>query len=38
MKEFDVPKEYHEQIWLAVRLCKQWLKDNPEKGDSNGYS
>ena len=38
MKWFNVNKEYHEQIWLAVQLCKQWLKDNPEKGDSNGYS
>lgn len=38
MKEFDIPQKYHEQIWLAVQLCEQWLEDNPEKGDSNGYS
>ena len=31
MRKFDVPQNYHEQIWLAVQLCKQWLKDNPEK-------
>jgi carbonic anhydrase/acetyltransferase-like protein (isoleucine patch superfamily) len=35
MKEFDIPEKYHEQIWLAVKLCKQWLKDNPEKGENN---
>ena len=33
MREFNIPQEYHKQIWIAVRLCKQWLKDNPEKGD-----
>lgn len=38
MREFLIPWEYHEQIWIAVRLCKQWLKDNPGKGDNNGYS
>ncbi len=35
MKWFRIPEEYHEQIWLAVRLCKRWLKDNPEKGENN---
>lgn len=38
MKRFNISEKYHEQIWIAVRLCKQWLKDNPEKGDNNGYS
>ena len=33
MEMFDISREYHEQIWLSVQLCKQWLKDNPEKGD-----
>ncbi len=35
MREFLIPWEYHEQIWIAVRLCKQWLKDNPEKEITN---
>ena len=35
MKWFRIPEEYHEQIWLAVRLCKRWLKDNPEKEITN---
>ncbi len=33
MEMFNISREYHEQIWLSVQLCKQWLKDNPEKGD-----
>lgn len=33
MKSFDISEKYHEQIWSSIRLCKQWLKDNPEKGD-----
>ena len=24
---------YHKQIWLAVQLCEQWIKDNPEQKD-----
>ena len=35
MREFDISEEYHKQIWLAVRLCKRWLKDNPEKEITN---
>lgn len=25
-----IPEKLYEQIWLSMRLCKQWIKDNPE--------
>lgn len=31
MNEHYVKKEYHEQMWLAAKMCKQWINDNPER-------
>ena len=30
MKSNGIDAKYHKQIWIAVLLCKQWLRDNPE--------
>lgn len=25
-----IPEKIYEQIWISMKLCEQWLKDNPE--------
>lgn len=30
LKGYHIPEKLYEQIWISMRLCKQWIKDNPE--------